>query len=78
MMADLPAVPMSDIVRQDPLLKAKMKKIQVNERKSWINGLKQKLKDLRNVEQKKIELQIETLEIEIGILESVEVEGKNK
>ena len=51
--------------------------ILINEKKSVIAGLKQRLLDLETIESKKLYLKIEILEREIKFLESKCVENKD-
>jgi len=58
------------LVKPTDEMEKKHIQITINEKASQINGLKNRLSDLVNVEGKRIELQIEVLEKEIEFLEN--------
>ena len=65
--------PTRGMVPIDGDLAKKQRVIQVNEKRSVIDALNIKLRDLKEIEQKKIEFQIELLEREIDFLKNKDV-----
>jgi len=80
-MADLRSVPV--LVKTDPELSKKHTTVIINQKLSTIKKLQLALEDLKNIEQKRIELQIETLEKEVENMQEerdsiIEVKYKEK
>lgn len=65
-MSDIQRLPA--LIKTDPELSKKHTQIIINEKISQIKGLEIRLEDLKNIDQKRIELQIETLKKEVNNL----------